>query len=175
MNVYVGENVLQVKRASMEDMNTVLKLLVNAAEWIQTKETTQWDYYLNDLEGSTQEVKDSIQNGSTFLFYKNEQPIATVTLESTPSEWDIDMWEDEVDDPVVYLHRVVVDREYAGNGLGNQILDWSENFVREKGMEKMRFDCLASNERLNAYYQKRYPLKEIKNKYGEHCKYEVKL
>ncbi|MGM7701414.1 GNAT family N-acetyltransferase [Pseudalkalibacillus sp. Hm43] len=174
MNAYVGEN-MKVKTATMEDINTVLDLLVNAAEWIQTKGTTQWDYYLNDLEGNTQEVKDSIRNGSTFLFYEKERPIATATLELKPSEWDFDMWEDEANDPVVYLHRVVVHRDFAGEGLGNQILDWSEDYVRESGLNTMRFDCLASNESLNAYYQKRYPLKEVKNKFGQHCKYEVEL
>lgn len=159
----------------MSNLKEVLDLLVNAAEWLQSKETTQWDYYLNDLEGNTDEVSDSIRNGSTYLLLHEDRPIASVTLEDQPSEWDMDLWEGEAHEHVMYLHRLVLHRDYSGIGLGNKLLDWSENHVKASGRYKIRFDCLASNQGLNSYYQRRYTLKEIANKYGQHCKYEVDL
>ncbi|MEV6108588.1 GNAT family N-acetyltransferase [Streptomyces sp. NPDC051940] len=67
-------------------------------------------------------------------------------------------WEDEdawgVQPPVAgYVHRLMVDREVATPGAGRLLLGAAERRVAETGRELVRLDCLATNERLNAYYE----------------------
>ncbi|GAA0323919.1 GNAT family N-acetyltransferase [Bacillus carboniphilus] len=174
MEIHNNDEVFHIKLAKEDDLQIVLDLVVNAAEWLQSKNTTQWEYYLTNLEENTPEIFDSIHN--TYILMKDNIPVASVTLETSPNEWDRDIWGDEANEEgVIYLHRLVVHRNYAGVGLGTKLLEWSERFCAEKGNKAIRFDCLASNKGLNDFYQRRYKLKDIANIYGQHSKYEVML
>nr|WP_239587445.1 GNAT family N-acetyltransferase [Bacillus pakistanensis] len=120
---------------------------------------------------------DSIKNGNTYIFYIDDRAVASVTLENKPNEWDIGIWghESEQDD-VMYLHRLVTHRDYKGSGIGEKILQWSENYAKENGSSLLRFDCLHSNKGLNTFYQSKYKLKDVAVHYGcQHSKYEIQL
>nr|WP_102028412.1 GNAT family N-acetyltransferase [Salirhabdus sp. Marseille-P4669] len=104
----------QVRVAKESDVESILELLVNAAEWLATKETSQWDYYITDLEGNTKEVVDSIAKASTFLVEIDNEVVASVTLEKEPNDWDQEIWgADSKREDVMYLHRLVVHRNYT--------------------------------------------------------------
>lgn len=174
MEIRIHDQVYHIRQAETEDTESVLGLLVQAAEWLQSKGTKQWDYYLSNLEENTPEVVDSITNGSTYLLEKDGNTIATLTLEDAPSEWDRDIWEQEVEDEgVTYLHRIVVNREYAGQNFGGALIEWARKQAKARDRKYIRFDCLGTNEGLNRYYQRKYKMKGIANVYGEHCKYEI--
>ncbi|MFD2045472.1 GNAT family N-acetyltransferase [Ornithinibacillus salinisoli] len=166
----------QVKIARKEDLEIVLDLLFQAAIWLQSKDTTQWDYYITDLEGNKEEVLESIKNNSTYIVEENGKAIATITLEDYPTDWDCDIWGENANDPgVVYLHRIVVHRDHAGKNIGYKLIEWAKEYVNEKDKKFIRFDCLASNQDLNNYYQKNYKRKGIANIYGQHSKYEIEV
>jgi GNAT superfamily N-acetyltransferase len=174
MKLSIDEEVFELKQAKSEDLHKVLDLLVQAAEWLQTKNTTQWEYYITNLEKNTQEVIDSIMNGSTYILEKGDHIVASITLEHSANEWDMDIWgQNASEGDAVYLHRLVVHREYAGKSIGSYLMGWAEEYVKTTEKSCIRFDCLANNEGLNNYYQRRYELKEIVNIYGKHCKYEI--
>lgn len=70
--------------------------------------------------------------------------------------WEL-WWEDEAawgpQPPVAgYVHRLMVDRTTAAPGTGRLLLSAAERRVAEAGRTCVRLDCLAGNERLNAYY-----------------------
>jgi GNAT superfamily N-acetyltransferase len=172
----INGELFTIKVANRDNLNDVLLLLVNAAKWLSTKNTKQWDYYLSDLEGNTQEVLDSIDAEATYILLHQNRIMATITLENKPNEWDKEMWGEEANrENIVYLHRLVVHRDYAGDGIGAQLLKWAEEICKQSGKTAIRFDCLASNAGLNIYYENRYERKEIINKYGQHSKYEISL
>jgi GNAT superfamily N-acetyltransferase len=176
MKLKIGKENFELRLAKVEDLERVLGLLVNAAEWLKTKGVSQWDYYIKNLEGNTQEVLDSIEVGATYILELGDEAIASVTLENTPNEWDSDIWGKDVNkEGVVYLHRLVVHRDYSGKGVGSGLLDWAEEYVKSIDKSYIRFDCVGSNEGLNNYYQRRYEMKELANIYGGHCKYEVSV
>ncbi|WP_179884992.1 GNAT family N-acetyltransferase [Bacillus sp. AFS015802] len=175
MRVILDEEVYEITQAKPEDLHKVLELLVNAAAWLKTKRTEQWSYYLTDLDGNKEEILRSIENGATYLVKKEGQPVSTLTIENDPSEWDVDLWGEEAQDEVVYLHRLVVHRSHGGKGLGAALLDWVEKEAKEAGNKFIRFDCIARNEGLNHYYQERYTLKEVIHIHGRHSKYEIVL
>ncbi|MGF3104851.1 GNAT family N-acetyltransferase [Rossellomorea sp. DUT-2] len=175
MRFKLDEEVYEIKKAKNSDLKKILDLLVNAAAWLKTKRTKQWSYYLTDLDGNLEEILHSIENGATYLVEKEGRPISTLTLENIPSVWDLDLWGENVHDDVVYLHRLVVHRNHAGKGIGAALLDWVEKEAKEAGKKSIRFDCIANNEGLNTYYQRRYPLKEVAHIHGRHNKYEIIL
>ena len=118
MSLTLLEEMHDIRLAKRDDLEKVLDVLVNAAGWLQTKGTKQWSYYLTDLDGNTEEVVASIENDSTYIVEKEGKVIATLTLESEPNEWDVDIWGEEAEEYVAYLHRLAVHRDFAGKGIG---------------------------------------------------------
>ncbi|WP_246187587.1 GNAT family N-acetyltransferase [Ornithinibacillus caprae] len=167
---------LNFRQATYEDLDHVLQLLQQAAKWLQTKNTTQWDYYIHDLDGNKAEVIESIENGTTYIVEKEGKVIASVTLEDSPNEWDCDIWGDKAhDSDVVYLHRIVVHRDLKGRNIGETLMEWAKGYVKEQQKKYVRFDCLASNKGLNDYYQRNYELVGIASIYGQHSKYQISV
>ncbi|GEL78354.1 GNAT family N-acetyltransferase [Tenuibacillus multivorans] len=175
MILQFDQDVFKIRQAMEKDLDSVLQLLRQAAIWLQSKGTDQWSYYISDLEGEKPEVLESIKNNSTYILEKEEEVIASITLEEHPIEWDRLVWEEKANEPgMVYLHRIVVNREYAGKDIGIQLIDWAKDFVQEKGKKCIRFDCLASNQGLNDYYQRKYERNAIVTVYGgQHSRYEI--
>ncbi|MGW5179814.1 GNAT family N-acetyltransferase [Streptomyces sp. NPDC004082] len=71
--------------------------------------------------------------------------------------WEL-WWEDEdawgTQPPTAgYVHRLMVDRGSVPPGTGRELLRVAERRVAEAGRLLVRLDCLATNERLNAYYR----------------------
>ncbi|EDL66301.1 GNAT family N-acetyltransferase [Bacillus sp. SG-1] len=174
MNLHVNGRMFTIRKAKQEDISKVLSLLVEAAEWLKTKGTTQWNYYLTDLEGNMGEVMESINRQNTYLAEIEREAVASLTLEEEPGEWDMEIWGVEAaQGDAVYMHRLVVNREYAGLGLGEALIEWAKNEVNHRGKKYIRFDCLYSNDGLNSFYQRHNPLKGVADVYGKHSKYEI--
>ncbi len=51
-----------------------------------------------------------------------------------------------------YLHRMAVRRHAAG--IGAAVLSWAAGLARQHGCQALRLDCVASNDRLRAYYER---------------------
>jgi GNAT superfamily N-acetyltransferase len=56
---------------------------------------------------------------------------------------------------VLYVRRVVVNRRYAGLGLGAALMDWAAAMARrEYGAELIRIDVWTTNRALHTYYER---------------------
>lgn len=65
------------------------------------------------------------------------------------------VWDDLVgpdDEEAGYVHGLMVHPGRRGTGLGRSLLVWAEDQMRASGRRVARVDCVASNERLRAYY-----------------------
>lgn len=72
------------------------------------------------------------------------------TLTLQPS--DQNSWPDDPPGEALYLHRLVIKRSFARVGLGLALLRAAESVAVERGVQFLRLDCVASNERLRRYY-----------------------
>jgi ribosomal protein S18 acetylase RimI-like enzyme len=52
-----------------------------------------------------------------------------------------------------YVHGLVIDRAYAGAGLGRRVLELVAERVRGDGRRFLRLDCVEGNPRLRTYYR----------------------
>ena len=55
--------------------------------------------------------------------------------------------------PASYLHKLAVDRAFAGRGHGLELLRACEETSRDWQLAKIRLDCVASNARMCRYYE----------------------
>ncbi len=52
-----------------------------------------------------------------------------------------------------YVHGLAIRRDFAGRGLGRELLRWAEGRVTASGKTYLRLDCPAENRVLNKYYK----------------------
>lgn len=71
-----------------------------------------------------------------FLFRQNEELAGVVMLLPEASGWDRRLWGDEGHEESVYLHRLAINRRFAGAGLGRTIMTWAETGVSCPGKRK---------------------------------------
>jgi hypothetical protein len=119
----------------------VLAVLDEAAAWLQGRGVGQWP---PRFEQSW--VEGAVERGETWLAIAGERVSGTVTLDVSDPVWD------GVPGAALYIHRMAVRRSAAG--LGAVILGWAAGVARRQGRTALRLDCVASNGRLRAYYEK---------------------
>ncbi|GAA3312118.1 hypothetical protein GCM10020295_83100 [Streptomyces cinereospinus] len=115
--------------AEEADLPRLIKFRTDASMWLRTLGTDQWakPFPADRLLGS-------IRRGEVFMI--REQPYAdaaaTITLDR---EADTRLWTpEEIAEPALYVHKLAVDRAYAGTGLGSALLDWAgEQAVQQGG------------------------------------------
>ncbi|MFB9464451.1 GNAT family N-acetyltransferase [Streptomyces cinereospinus] len=133
--------------AEEADLPRLIKFRTDASMWLRTLGTDQWakPFPADRLLGS-------IRRGEVFMI--REQPYAdaaaTITLDR---EADTRLWTpEEIAEPALYVHKLAVDRAYAGTGLGSALLDWAGEQAVQQGAKWLRLDAWSTNRRLQAYY-----------------------
>ncbi|NKZ04877.1 GNAT family N-acetyltransferase [Actinomadura latina] len=98
-------------------------------------------------------VNEALANGETWLLSDGERAIGTVSIKTMGHE---ELWTaEERETEAVYLHRLVIHRDYAGTGLGAELIDWAgrEGALRQRNAELVRIDVWTDNHALHDYYR----------------------
>ncbi|MEU5989583.1 GNAT family N-acetyltransferase [Spirillospora sp. NPDC047418] len=144
----------QIRIARPDEINVVLGLIDHAAAWLRAeKDTTQWARPWPDPEGRLKRVHEALANAETWLLLDADRPIGTVSIRTLGHE---ELWTaEERRTEAVYLHRLVVHRDYAGGGLGAELIGWAgrEGASRQRNAEMIRIDVWTDNGALHDYYR----------------------
>lgn len=143
---------LALKRASVDDLGTVLALIDTVAKWLRThKGTNQWGRPWPTEEERSKRIQVDLGDGKTWIAWDRDRPVATITAD--PAEHNV--WPEEMlRDPALYVSRLVVDREYSGEGIGAQLIDWAGlRGKRQFGATWVRVDVWTDNFALHKYYE----------------------
>lgn len=141
---------IRAVQAGPEDVAAAQGLLFRTAQWLQSIGSKQWNQLLTGED--RHHIDEAVLRGDVFLFKKEERLAAIVILQQHASEWDRNLWGEDGHDTSVYLHRLAIDREFGGTGLGSAILHWALTGIRFQGKDRIRLDCIADNPGLNRLY-----------------------
>jgi GNAT superfamily N-acetyltransferase len=122
----------------------VLEVRDRLARYLLDHGVQQW----NPGELPVDWIEDWIAIGSVYFVRRRSRLIGSVTI--TPDDRLI--WGERTD-VAGYIHMLMVDRAFAGRGIGRCVLDWSEARIAAVGCELARLDCVRSNARLRQYYE----------------------
>lgn len=139
--------------ATPENLNTILRFIAEARGYLAVKGTDQWSKPWPDKKQRDVRVWQGLERGATWIVWVGRRPAATVTVARTPNTA---VWRDaecSLDEPAVYAHRLIIDRQFAGWGLGADLIDWTGVYGhREWGAKWIRIDVWTTNEGLHGYY-----------------------
>ena len=132
--------------AREEDVDLVIEILNEPAEWLQSKGfSTRWS--------KAQLVRDKflmqIRQNEVFLAKLGEETVGTVTL-----QWSDNVFWDGASQDAGYAHKFTVRRSYAGRRIGESMLHWAASQASKAGKKYLRLDCLADNNKVRVYYER---------------------
>ncbi|TDD37406.1 GNAT family N-acetyltransferase [Actinomadura sp. KC06] len=144
----------RIRLALPDEIGIVLGLIDDAAAWLRSKHTTQWRSPWPSADQRWKRVHEALLNRETWLLLDAERPIGTVSIRSSGH---MELWTpEERAVEAVYLHRLVIDRAYAGAGLGAELIGWAgrEGASRQRDARLIRIDVWTDNVELHAYYRR---------------------
>ena len=134
---------LEFRLATAEDAEGVFGLLEAAAEWLLSRDILQW------IPGQIQMnwLRERIAVGEVWV-----ATLDGVLAGSFRLIWsDRATWGTQRDD-AGYVHGLVINRAYAGMGIGLRLLEHADKLVAAAGRPYLRLDCMS--DALLAYYQR---------------------
>ncbi len=137
---------LRIAPAQEKDLDTVLGILDEAAEWLASKGIPGW---WRAGSFSREAFLDQIRLGEVYIARLGREAVGTITLQWT----DRVFWKEAPPD-AGYAHKLAVRRAYAGRGLGLAMLEWAGRRASVARKKFLRLDCMADNQRIRVYYEK---------------------
>ena len=155
--VPVGGYPFALRIAAPGDLNKVRWLVHQAAEWLtRSKGTDQWARPWPTRAAHDGRLLAGIRHRRTWIVWDDDVPAATVTIATRPEPavWSRPDPECDLCDPAVYAHRLITARDYAGRGLGADLINWAGlRGQRLFGAKWIRIDVWTSNTALHDYYE----------------------
>jgi len=142
---------LHVRPAVPGDLKLILYMIDEAAVWLRTKDTDQWERPWPSEKERDERVKFGLAADRTWIVEDDGIPVATITCEPDPNP--VGWTTLEQAEPAVYVSRLVVDRNHAGQGIGAELINWAGRWARHQyGARWIRIDVWTSNNALHHYY-----------------------
>jgi protein-tyrosine phosphatase len=144
--VFMSSARVEVSPAKPADIDTVLGILDEAAEWvIANRLPSAW----KPGEFSRQTFLDQIAQGEVYLARVDGQPVGTFVL-----QWSDTFWWGERPPDACYFHKFAVRPSLAGRGIGLEMLRWAEERTRSAGKKFLRLNCIAADQKIRDYYER---------------------
>jgi len=134
---------LEIRRATSADIDTVVRVLDEAAAWWAERGNAAWKAGRWDRAS----LASLIAAGQTFLAYDEDRVLGTFNL-----QWADKTFWPEAADEAGYVHRLGVARAGHGRSVGREMLSFAERAAREAGKRFLRLDCACDSQVLRAYY-----------------------
>jgi protein-tyrosine phosphatase len=135
---------MRVSTACSKDVEGLVALRDDLARWLLGRGVDQW----RPGEVRRDWIEHEVAQGFVHVVRRRDQLVATVTV-----TWeDPIVWSDQIES-AGYLHRLMVDRRWAGHRVGAVLLAWAEAHIRASGRTIGRLDCVRSNRELRDYYE----------------------
>jgi ribosomal protein S18 acetylase RimI-like enzyme len=152
---------MMMRRATAQDVDTILAWRRQLAQWLRTRGSDQWSDPM-----PRQAVAVTVAAGQTWMACDGAEPMGTITTYAWPDSghiWVSDAgasakplpWrpEDGLND-ALYLSKTMVPPQYAGRGLGAEMADWASGRAYAAGATWVRLDAWTTNHALHRYYQR---------------------
>lgn len=131
-----------IRKAGVEDIPAIMKLVNQAKEYMKEKGINQWQ----NGYPSEKIFEQDIQLKHSYVLCEGEKIIATAAiLFALDQNYKLidGKWLNEESYGVI--HRIAVDNAYKGKGIAGQLFDYGEQLALNKGIVNMRIDTHKDN------------------------------
>jgi GNAT superfamily N-acetyltransferase len=137
---------IEVRLARPQGLKDVLGVLDEAAAWLQTIGLQQWPESYSRDPALVRLAHDLIDKQEMFIACDGDAAVGCFRLSFEENAY----WPGG--GTACYLFSLAVRRSYAGQGVGQLMLDSAAHFGADRGCAELRLDCFAGNQKLRDYY-----------------------
>jgi ribosomal protein S18 acetylase RimI-like enzyme len=128
-----------IRKISCEELDTILNLFASAKNHLRSQGIYQWDDFYPNLFV----IREDLEKGEMYGVAENSRILAAVTLnDREPGEYAKVEWENE---KALVIHRLVVDPNEQGRGIGKMLLKFSESFAVQHQYPSIHLDAYSGN------------------------------
>ncbi|MGY3515320.1 GNAT family N-acetyltransferase [Micromonospora sp. PTRAS2] len=147
---------LSIRVATEADLAVLVRLQSDTVRWLAAQGLDQWQptgrSERQTPERMQQRIEDAVGRGECYVAVDGFRIAAMAIVDELA---DPEFWHEE-DEPrdALYVHRVIVDRGYAGSGLGEALVDFASKLAADRGKSWLRLDAWRTNLALHGYYRR---------------------
>jgi RimJ/RimL family protein N-acetyltransferase len=135
--------------ATETDLPLILSLLKETAEAIQKKGLQQWKVWLSPQKEQTDWMSNGLKNREFYFVLNTAGQQAGMFRLSNHDE----LYWGKQEDQAMYLHSLLVRKEFSGQNAGTAIIKQIEKDMLSKNIPVLRLDCHSENQWLCNYYE----------------------
>ena len=135
----------EMRQASEDDVIDIIDLLEESSAWMISIGIDRWQPGAH--AAAEQQLRNEVKRGNVYVWKPLNALFATIRLTGT----DEAIWPND-STAALYIHKMSVRRSLKGRGLGKLLLQWAEQRATRDGVDRLRLDCWAENQRLCKFY-----------------------
>lgn len=142
---------MNIRPALIQDLPEIKLLTESCAVDMQEKGIFQWNEHYPSLE----RLKDDIDRQELYLQEEKGVILGVIVItahmddEYIPIKW---LTENKNN---LYIHRLATLPSVWGEGYGQKLMDFAEDFSRKNGFDSVRLDTFSQNKRNQRFYERR--------------------
>ncbi len=129
-----------VRQAEMADVGAVMALVARSVPLMRAAGNLQWDDTYPNAEVFAEDVR--VRQLWVAELEGRVAGVTAITTEQSPEYAEVG-W--DLKEPAVVVHRLVVDPEFRGCGVGERLMLQAETVARGWGIEVLRVDTNTRN------------------------------
>ncbi|MHC5267846.1 GNAT family N-acetyltransferase [Enterococcus sp. LJL98] len=136
---------MEFRRATINDLPQIMKIMEEATAYLKLQGSPQWQ----DGNGPTREkINRDIEEQNSYVLVRSDQ-IVVGTIALIPGIDPVytaikeGSWQGE--GPYLSLHRVAINRQFSGQGLGLKLLEQAIQQAEREGISDFRIDTHVLN------------------------------
>jgi ribosomal protein S18 acetylase RimI-like enzyme len=141
---------MKIVQARKEQIPTVVGLLAACMRTMRNNGIDQWD----DIYPNEEIVMKDVNDLSLYVLEENDLCIGAVSLNQ-----EQDVAYQQVNwlggEPVLVVHRLCIDPNYQGAGLGSRLMDFAEEHAKRNAYASIRLDAYTGNPTAFRMYERR--------------------
>ncbi len=137
---------VNIRQAGIHETEVVSRVLTAAAQWLIERGEPMW----KADELNAKRIAGDVSDGLFFVAEIDAVIAGTVKFQLE----DPLFWPDQASGEAAYVHRLAIQREFAGRQVSSALLQWAAERARELGRRYLRLDCEATRPRLRSFYER---------------------
>ncbi len=140
-----------IRQAKILEIPEILAITTACSKHMIEKDIFQW----NQHYPSKQVFVKDIERSELYVLDMAGQILGTIVISIYMDDVyaQVDWLTPDKDN--IYIHRLAVHPDFQGRGLARKLMDFAENYAREKGCLSVRLDTFSKNQRNQRFYEAR--------------------
>ena len=149
--VQPAEDYMKIEKGILDDLSSIMGLIKSVIQDMERKNIFQW----NENYPTTEVFENDILNNSLYLIRHEDGILGIIVFDENQSpEYSQIDWASK-DERVLVIHRLAINPKFQGHGYARKLMDYAEEYARNKGYTAIRLDAYTGNPRTLSFYEKR--------------------